>query len=514
MATAAQFTPEELQQLKVLNDPVAWAKVYLNWTAYDYQEPILHGFKNKKKVVLRLGRRLGKCLPEWVEILDPITGELVTVGELFKRGKANVATMTDNFKIKQTTTNIVFENGIKEVFRVTLKSGRQIDATDNHPLYTTTGWQEIGKLRPGDNVAIPNKLNFFGNLNIPDQEIILIVKEKEFNKNILKLTKEKMFLYLQELYNNTRFVFDNSKDCHRVQHLLLRFGIKSIIKDNQVIFNQLIENNNIPDIGWDKIISIESIGYHQTYDLTIPETHNFIANDIVTHNSETMAITILWHAMTQVNRGPNAEQYDILIICPYETQVDLVFERLNQLIDSSPYLTSCIKNRTQHNIIFNNSTDIKGLTAGSKSNTGANNVRGQRADLIVLDESDYLSVKDLGNVINIRNEDPTRIKIIAASTPTGKRGPYYKWCINANNHKGRVGKPNGWWEFYAPSTVNKKLLEIDPDTGVSFIDQLKDELSENDFEKEVMANFGEEMAGVYAKRHLDAAMALTALSRF
>ncbi|TAE57979.1 MAG: replicative DNA helicase [Nostocales cyanobacterium] len=39
------------------------------------------------------------------------------------------------------------------------------------------------------------------------------------------------------------------------------------------------------DVYWDEILSIESVGNKQVYDLTIPETHNFIANDICVHNT-------------------------------------------------------------------------------------------------------------------------------------------------------------------------------------------------------------------------------------
>ncbi len=39
------------------------------------------------------------------------------------------------------------------------------------------------------------------------------------------------------------------------------------------------------DIYWDTIESIEPIGEHQVYDLSMPETHNFVANDIIIHNS-------------------------------------------------------------------------------------------------------------------------------------------------------------------------------------------------------------------------------------
>ena len=39
------------------------------------------------------------------------------------------------------------------------------------------------------------------------------------------------------------------------------------------------------DIYWDQIISIEALGVEDVYDVTVPGVHNFIANDIVVHNS-------------------------------------------------------------------------------------------------------------------------------------------------------------------------------------------------------------------------------------
>ncbi len=39
------------------------------------------------------------------------------------------------------------------------------------------------------------------------------------------------------------------------------------------------------DLYWDEIVSIEPLGLRQVYDLTVPKTHNFIANDICVHNT-------------------------------------------------------------------------------------------------------------------------------------------------------------------------------------------------------------------------------------
>jgi replicative DNA helicase len=36
---------------------------------------------------------------------------------------------------------------------------------------------------------------------------------------------------------------------------------------------------------WDEVVSIEALGLKQVYDLTIPETHNFVADDVCVHNT-------------------------------------------------------------------------------------------------------------------------------------------------------------------------------------------------------------------------------------
>jgi replicative DNA helicase len=39
------------------------------------------------------------------------------------------------------------------------------------------------------------------------------------------------------------------------------------------------------DVYWDKIVSIESDGIEEVFDLTVPKLHNFVAADIIVHNS-------------------------------------------------------------------------------------------------------------------------------------------------------------------------------------------------------------------------------------
>ena len=240
--------------------------------------------------------------------------------------------------------------------------------------------------------------------------------------------------------------------------------------------------------------------------------------------TDSMCVMILWFAYTQYNRGPN-EQYDIVIATPYENQIDLIFDRLHQLINASPLLSSLKTRDVHHRLEFKiNSitTNIKGFTAGANNaSAGANSMRGQRADVLILDEADYIGSAQITNVLNIRNEAPERIKLICASTPSGKHEEYYKWCINAskrylvteedkqnnefNGYNINEKRGNGWVEVYAPSNVNKELLKINPDTEQTYLEDIKDELSEMRFTQEVLAEFGEEEMGVYQKKYIQAA---------
>lgn len=55
------------------------------------------------------------------------------------------------------------------------------------------------------------------------------------------------------------------------------------------------------DVYWDEVVSIEPMGIKQVYDLTIPGTHNFVANDVCVHNTA-FTLNIAQHAAIQAQK--------------------------------------------------------------------------------------------------------------------------------------------------------------------------------------------------------------------
>lgn len=188
------------------------------------------------------------------------------------------------------------------------------------------------------------------------------------------------------------------------------------------------------------------------------------------------------------------QHFRILYITPYENQVNLIFMRMRELIHDSPLLKNEVlkMKNSPYTIEFKNGSMILGFTTGASSGSGAASVRGQRADWIYLDEIDYMGNNDYSTVAAIAGERAD-IGITASSTPTGKRGVFYQMCTDK--------RPNGmgFHEHYHPSMDN-------PNWCQAMEDQFRAELSESQYDHEILAIFGTEESGVFNKEKVDAAM--------
>ena len=98
--------------------------------------------RNDKKPLLSDLRESG-CLTADTRILRADTGAEVTLGELVASGARDVAvwSLDERLRLIPRTMTHAFPSGVKEVFRVRLRSGREVQATANHPFLTYDGWQ-------------------------------------------------------------------------------------------------------------------------------------------------------------------------------------------------------------------------------------------------------------------------------------------------------------------------------------------------------------------------------------
>lgn len=67
------------------------------------------------------------------------------------------------------------------------------------------------------------------------------------------------------------------------------------------------------DLYWDRIVAIERVGLRETYDLSIEGDHNFVANDLVVHNSHAASFALLAYASAYLKVHHPAAFYAALL---------------------------------------------------------------------------------------------------------------------------------------------------------------------------------------------------------
>jgi len=120
----------------------------------EWVEPLAN--KRFKKVAITAPAGSGKCVVGNTRIA-------LTNGS-FKKAKDllpgdNVYSFDEgNYRLVPDRVVAMESNGVKNVFKLTLRCGREIIVTDNHPFYTEGGWKQLKDLSIDDNLLIAKDL--------------------------------------------------------------------------------------------------------------------------------------------------------------------------------------------------------------------------------------------------------------------------------------------------------------------------------------------------------------------
>src|SRR5579859_159528 len=83
--------------------------------------------------------------------------------------------MSEDQKIIKAQSDLVWSKGVRQVFRVSLASGRSLRATANHRVFTGDGWRTVSELTMGSRVAVARRFPSVTNpLTWSDAEIALL----------------------------------------------------------------------------------------------------------------------------------------------------------------------------------------------------------------------------------------------------------------------------------------------------------------------------------------------------
>lgn len=198
--------------------------------------------------------------------------------------------------------------------------------------------------------------------------------------------------------------------------------------------------------------------------------------------TECLCVMAAWSMFTH-------ENFAVEIIAPYQSQVDLIFNRLTEMIKSNPTLSNSVARNVKapnYQIKLKNGSYAIGFTAGTRSGQDAGAARGQHANLLIFDEADYLSPKDIDSALAMIINHPNAT-VWMSSTPTGRREKFFENCYNKE-----------YREFHFPSHVN-------PNFSTAVDNYFKTQLTTDGYKHEVLGEFGEQEEGVYQVKYVEQA---------
>jgi hypothetical protein len=142
--------------------------------------------------------------------------------------------------------------------------------------------------------------------------------------------------------------------------------------------------------------------------------------------STVLGIKSLHLCATKPNVGAN-DEYTVLVVTPYEAQLDRLFEMCRQILTKSQTFKTTRDLRNPHTLEFSNNSKIIGFTAGEKTGARSTKIRGQDANAIIIDEADYLRDEDVGTILAILASHAD-CQLVFSSTPKGTQTRFRKAC--------------------------------------------------------------------------------------
>ena len=243
-------------------------------TGFADLDALTNGLHPGQLVIIAARPAVGKCLAAGSLVTEARTGERMTIAELVARGRAgerlHVTTVDERWRLHAVEPSAFLDNGVRPVLRLRTLGGRVLRATPTHPLLTLAGWAPLESLAVGTPIAVSRRAGERDPYAAALPAAVWDLVDKA--RGPMSWTELGRRSGLPRPYD-----WEATRRADIPRHLLRRFA--------GVLADPALADLAAAETTWDTVASIQRDGEERVFDLTVDGTHNFVADDVVVHNS-------------------------------------------------------------------------------------------------------------------------------------------------------------------------------------------------------------------------------------
>ena len=244
-----------------------------------------------------------QCVVGETRVLDADSRRWVNIDEVVSGRAPLKATMACDAELRLRRRRViaVVSSGVKPVWCLRTAPGHAVAATAEHPFLTLTGWRALGELRVGDWVAAAGALPLRRFLHPKERKRPSTPGMRRRSRSsgdiipaevrtVIRRERERSGVSWEEVARATglgrRAMYSRGGR---------KIGFRRRVIERLALLLRSAELARLAasDIGWERVVAIEAAGPQATYDLQIEDDHNFLANNLVVHNSHAMSFALL-----------------------------------------------------------------------------------------------------------------------------------------------------------------------------------------------------------------------------
>lgn len=190
------------------------------------------------------------------------------------------------------TTSQFFRAAPEPVVRLTSAMGFSVTGTRDHPVMTQRGFVTLGEIADDDKVLLKFGQRVFGqtHLNNP-REMGRLFYNTQVPRAVRTANESSLLEFLRGLFQERRRIMLGTEALRDISAILMNAGYPHEIDGPSMLLTEQAFENLHSGLDYetgealDEIVSVVEDGYQETFDFTLPYTHQFITGGILSHNS-------------------------------------------------------------------------------------------------------------------------------------------------------------------------------------------------------------------------------------